>query len=196
MAAVESTMVKLGSKAPQFKLPIVTGGFVDLASYTRYSKGTVIAFVCNHCPYVKLINEQLVEIANKYLQQGISFLAISSNDVEKYPDDSPEKMVEVAREESYPFPYLYDETQEVAKSYKAACTPDLYLYDENLELVYRGQFDDSRPGNGKATTGKDLQAAIDGLLAGKVPIKQQIPSIGCNIKWKPGNEPDYFGIKK
>ena len=196
MSAVESTMVALGSKAPFFKLPIVTGGFVDLESYTRCSKGTVIAFICNHCPYVKHINPKLVELANNYIQQGLSFIAISSNDVENYPDDSPEKMLELVRELGYPFPYLYDETQSVAKSYKAACTPDFFLFDENLELVYRGQFDDSRPGNDKPVTGRDLQAAIDRLLNGESPLEQQIPSIGCNIKWIPGNEPDYFGLKK
>lgn len=196
MSAVESTMVALGSKAPSFKLPIVTGGFVDLMSYTRYSKGTLVIFICNHCPYVKHINSKLVEIANTYIQQGVAFIAISSNDVEKYPDDSPQKMAQVVREESYPFPYLYDETQSVAKSYQAACTPDFYLFDENLTLVYRGQFDESRPGNNKPVTGMDVQTAIERLLNGEAPIERQIPSIGCNIKWKAGNEPDYFGIRK
>ncbi len=193
MAAVESTMVPLGSKAPSFSLPSVTGGLVELEKYTAKSKGTVILFICNHCPYVKHLNAKLVEIANEYIQKGIAFIAISSNDVVKYPADSPENMRLVVEEEHYPFPYLFDETQEIAKAYKAACTPDLYLYDESLHLVYRGQFDESRPGNGKAVTGEDLKLAIDTLLEGKTPLERQIPSIGCNIKWKPGNEPHYFG---
>lgn len=190
MAAVESTMVSLGSKAPSFKLESVTGGVVELEKYTAKSKGTVILFICNHCPYVKHLNTKLVELANKYIQKGIAIIAISSNDVEKYPADSPENMKLVVEEEKYPFPYLYDETQEIAKAYEAACTPDIYLYDDSLHLVYRGQFDSSRPGNGEAVTGDDLKLAIDMLLEGKSPLENQIPSIGCNIKWKPGNEPN------
>jgi peroxiredoxin len=193
MAAVESTMVKLGTKAPSFTLPSVTGGNVELNKYTKNSKGTVILFICNHCPYVKHINTKLVELANKYIQKGIAFIAISSNDVENYPADSPEAMQEVSKNENYPFPYLYDETQEVAKTYEAACTPDIYLFDADLSLTYRGQFDDSRPGNGKEVTGIHLQEAIVALLEGNEPVEPQIPSIGCNIKWKPGNEPEYFG---
>lgn len=193
MSAVESTMLELKTKAPDFTLPIVTGGTLNLNKYSKNSKGIVVAFICNHCPYVKHLNSKLVEIANSYIQQGIGFVAISSNDVEKYPSDSPEKMIEVVKEEGYPFPYLYDETQEVAKDYMAACTPDFFLFDENKELVYRGQFDASRPGNGKEATGSDLKNAIDALLNGAKPVDRQIPSIGCNIKWKPGNEPNYFG---
>ncbi len=193
MSAVESTMLELGTKAPDFTLPIVTGGILNLNKYSKNSKGMVVAFICNHCPYVKHLNSKLVEIANSYIQQGIGFVAISSNDVENYPDDSPEKMIEVVKKEEYPFPYLYDETQEVAKDYMAACTPDFFLFNEENELVYRGQFDESRPGNGKEATGADLKNAVDALLEGKEPIDPQIPSIGCNIKWKPGNEPDYFG---
>lgn len=193
MSAVESTMLELGIEAPDFTLPIVTGGILNFNKYSRNSKGTVVAFICNHCPYVKHINPELVELANAYIQKGIGFVAISSNDAEKYPDDSPGKMIEVVRQESYPFPYLYDETQEVAKNYKAACTPDFFLFDGNNKLVYRGQFDGSRPGNGKEVTGVDLKNAIEALLNNEAPVEQQIPSIGCNIKWKPGNEPDYFG---
>ena len=193
MSAVESTMLELGSKAPDFTLPIVTGGILNFTKYSKRSKGIVVAFICNHCPYVKHLNKAMVNLANTYLQNGIGFIAISSNDVEKYPQDSPSKMVEVVREEGYPFPYLYDETQEVAKAFKAACTPDFYLFNNNQELVYRGQFDDSRPGNGKEATGIDLQLAIDALLKGEAPTERQIPSIGCNIKWVPDNEPDYFG---
>ncbi len=193
MAAVESTMVSLGTKAPSFKLPSVTGGAVDLEKYTANSKGTVILFICNHCPYVKHLNEKLVELANEYIQKGIAFIAISSNDIEKYPADSPEQMRVVVKEEGYPFPYLFDETQDIAKAYEAACTPDIYLYDDSLQLVYRGQFDSSRPGNGQAVTGDDLKVALNTLLNGDAPLTNQIPSIGCNIKWKPGNEPHYFG---
>ncbi|MBO6525307.1 MAG: thioredoxin family protein [Balneolaceae bacterium] len=193
MSAVESTMLELGTKAPDFTLPIVTGGILNLNKYSKNSKGFVVAFICNHCPYVKHLNRKLVEVANSYIQQGIGFVAISSNDVENYPADSPEKMIEVVKREEYPFPYVYDETQEVAKEYMAACTPDFFLFDEKNELVYRGQFDESRPGNGKETTGADLKNAIDALLEGRELVASQIPSIGCNIKWKPGNEPDYFG---
>ena len=193
MSAVESTMLELKTKAPDFTLPIVTGGILNLNKYSKFSKGIVVAFICNHCPYVKHLNSKLVEMASFYIQQGIGFVAISSNDVEKYPDDAPEKMVEVVKEEGYPFPYLYDETQEVAKDYRAACTPDFFLFNENNELIYRGQFDDTRPGNGKKATGADLKDAIDALLNGEEPAGRQIPSIGCNIKWKQGNEPDYFG---
>jgi peroxiredoxin len=196
MSAVESTMLTLGTKAPDFKLPNVSGGFVNMNSYAKNSKGVVIMFLCNHCPYVKHINSKLVELSKHFIQMGIPFVAISSNDVTMYPDDSPDKMLQVMREEGYSFPYLYDETQAVAKSFKAACTPDFYLFDKNLELVYRGQFDNSRPGNNKPVTGRDLQTAIERLLHSESPVEQQVPSIGCNIKWIPGNEPDYFGIKK
>jgi len=149
--------------------------------------------MCNHCPYVKNIKEGLVELADDYSEEELAIVAISSNDVENYPQDAPEKMAEDAEHFGYPFPYLYDESQEVAKAYKAACTPDLYLFDENRELVYRGQFDESRPGNDKPVTGDDLREAIDLLLEEGEIMEDQIPSMGCNIKWKPGNEPDYFG---
>lgn len=193
MSAVESTMMELGTEAPDFTLPIVTGGFLNLKKYTVRSRGVVIAFICNHCPYVKHINSALVQLANTYIQHGIGFIAINSNDVVNYPQDSPEKMVQVVREEMYPFPYLFDETQEVAKDYKAACTPDFFLFNKENKLTYRGQFDGSRPGNGKVPSGDDLKIAIDALLLGANVVENQIPSIGCNIKWKPGNEPDYFG---
>lgn len=193
MAAVESTMLELGIKAPDFTLPIVTGGFLTKSKYSKNSKGLVLAFICNHCPFVKHLNKELVELANTYMQKGIAFITISSNDVQNYPADSPERMVEVVREENYPFPYLYDETQEVAKAYKAACTPDFFIFDEKQKLVYRGRFDDSRPGNSVEVTGKDLQEALNNMLKGETTVSNQIPSIGCNIKWKPGNEPDYFG---
>ncbi len=193
MSAVESTMLELGTKAPDFTLPIVTGGILNLKKYSSRSKGTVIAFICNHCPYVIHINKALVELANNYIQKGIGFVAISSNDVEKYPQDGPVEMSKIVRQENYPFPYLFDEDQNVAKAYKAACTPDFFLFDEQGALTYRGQFDGSRPGNGQEATGSDLQKAIEALLSGDEPLENQIPSIGCNIKWISGNEPEYFG---
>lgn len=189
MSATPSTMLELGTEAPDFTLPSVNGGNLSL-SYADQSKGFVVMFICNHCPYVLHIEDELIKVANEYIARGIGFIAISSNDVKKYPQDSPEKMAE----KDYPFPYLYDEDQEVAKAYKAACTPDFFVFNENRKLVYRGQFDDSRPKKEKPVTGKDLRRALDAVLAGKTtPGKDQIPSIGCNIKWKPGNEPDYFG---
>lgn len=193
MAAVESTMLELGTHAPDFRLPSVTGGSVNLHSYSKHSKGVVVMFICNHCPYVKHLNASLVALANDYIHKGIGFVAISSNDIENYPQDAPDKMAEVVEKEKYPFPYLYDETQEVAKAYKAACTPDFFVFDKDLSLVYRGQFDESRPGNELPVTGNDLRTALDKLLAGDEPVENQIPSIGCNIKWKKGAEPDYFG---
>jgi peroxiredoxin len=192
MAAVESTMLELGTKAPQFSLTdTVTGKTVTLDDY-KGNKALLVMFICNHCPYVKHIKKGLVDYAADYMPKGVGIVAISSNDVENYPDDSPEKMREDAEEFGYPFPYLYDESQEVAKKYKAACTPDFFLFDERLNLVYRGQFDDSRPKNDKPVTGNDLREATGLVLAGKNVPEEQIPSIGCNIKWKKGNEPDYF----
>lgn len=189
MSATPSTMLELGTKAPDFSLKSVNGGNLSL-NYTDQSKGFVVMFICNHCPYVLHIEDELIKVANEYISKGIGFIAISSNDIEKYPQDSPEKMAEKV----YPFPYLFDETQEVAKSYKAACTPDFFVFDENKELVYRGQFDNSRPNTDKPVTGNDLRNALDAVLDGKkISAKDQIPSIGCNIKWKPGNEPEYFG---
>lgn len=193
MSAVNSTMLELGTKAPKFSLQdTVTGKTVKLKDY-RGNKALLVMFISNHCPYVKKIKEGLTEYAKDYLPKGVGIVAICSNDVENYPDDSPEKMKEDAAKYGYPFPYLYDETQEVAKAYKAACTPDLFLFDEKHELVYRGQFDNSRPGNDEPVTGKDLREATDQVLAGEEVPEDQTPSIGCNIKWKKGNEPEYFG---
>lgn len=193
MSAVNSTMLELGTKAPKFSLQdTVTGKTVQLKDY-RGNKALLVMFISNHCPYVKNIKEGLTEYAKDYLPKGVGIVAICSNDVENYPDDSPEKMKEDAAKFRYPFPYLYDETQEVAKAYKAACTPDLFLFNEKHELVYRGQFDSSRPGNDKPVTGKDLREATDLVLAGEEVPEDQTPSIGCNIKWKKGNEPEYFG---
>ena len=184
MARTPSNMLPLGTRAPGFKLPdTVSGKEMDLKSLQGV-KGTLVMFICNHCPFVKHVNSELVRLGQAYLPKGISFIAISSNDVENYPDDSPEKMKENARLQGYPFPYLYDASQEVARSYQAACTPDFYLFDSNLDLVYRGQLDDSRPGNGIPVTGADLEGAIRALLSGEPIPADQKPSIGCNIKWK------------
>lgn len=184
MSLTPSTMLPLGTIAPDFALlDTVTMNPVTLQSICG-KKGTVVMFICNHCPFVKHVNEELVRICNDYRVTGFGFVAISSNDVENYPQDSPEKMWKTAREEGYPFPYLYDETQEVAKAYNAACTPDFYLFDEDLKLVYRGQLDNSRPGNGIPVNGRDLREAMDAILNNSPQRKDQRPSIGCNIKWK------------
>lgn len=184
MARTPSNMLPLGTEAPKFNLfDTVSGKTLSLDSL-RGKQGTVVMFICNHCPFVVHVNEELVSIANEYSSKGIAFVAISSNDAKNYPQDAPDKMTLHAQENNYPFPYLYDESQAVAKAYDAACTPDLYLFDHNLKLVYRGQLDSSRPGNGIPVTGEDLRYALDCLLLGKENIKNQRPSIGCNIKWK------------
>ena len=182
--AIESKMLPLGTKAPDFVLPDTVSGKEISLSEIISKKATLIMFICNHCPYFKHINKGLVDLANDYIEKGVAFCAISSNDVVNYPQDSPEKMKLIATEEGYPFPYLYDESQDVAKAYQAACTPDFFLYDQNMELAYRGQMDDSRPSNGKPVTGKDLRNALDLLLNGEKVPEFQIPGIGCGIKWK------------
>lgn len=184
MALTSSTMAGLLTQAPDFILPDTVSGKMTSFHDIKGEKGTVVLFICNHCPYVIHVNEQLVRIALDYAQQGIGFVAISSNDVIKYPDDAPEKMKWVAKLLKYPFPYLYDESQEVARSYDAACTPDLFVYNENNQLVYRGRLDESRPGNSVPLTGKDLRLALDLLLRNEPPLTHQYPSAGCNIKWK------------
>lgn len=191
MVATNSTMLPLGTKAPAFRLPDTHGKNVSLSDFPD-ALGLVIVFMCNHCPYVKHVRGGLVQLARDYLARGVTLIGINSNDAQAYPADSPARMAEEARAAGYLFPYLYDQTQAVAKAYRAACTPDFYLFDQNQMLVYRGQLDDSRPGNGVPVTGKDLRAALDQMLAGRPVPPQQKPSIGCNIKWKPGNEPDYF----
>lgn len=184
MSRTPSNMIPLGTIAPDFKLiDAVTGNEVSLRE-KRGNRATVIFFICNHCPFVIHVNDELVRIANQYSEQGISFLAISSNDVKNYPQDAPHLMKKIAIELNYPFPYLYDESQDVAREYAAACTPDIYVFDHNLKLVYRGQLDESRPGNGIPLTGKDLRHALDCLIEGKENTQNQKPSIGCNIKWK------------
>ena len=184
-------MLPLGTKAPDFKLPDTAGKMVTLADF-KNAPALLVLFICNHCPFVKHIRSGLAQLARDYQQRGLAVVGISSNDVANYPQDSPAKMAEESKAAGYIFPYLYDETQAVAKAYRAACTPDIYLFDKDQSLAYRGQFDDSRPGNNVPVTGKDLRAAIDALLAGKPVSSTQVPSIGCNIKWKPGNVPDYF----
>ena len=184
MALTPSTMAPLGIDAPDFTLPDPVNGSERSLDELRSDTATVIMFICNHCPYVKHIQVGLVELANDYIPQGISFIAINSNDVANYPEDSPENMKAVAERLGYPFPYLFDESQEIASAYDAACTPDFFIYDKNLKLVYRGQMDDSRPGNGKPVTGSDIRDALDELIAGNDLSADQIPSIGCNIKWK------------
>lgn len=184
-------MLPLGTTAPDFKLPDTDGRTVALADFKDRS-ALLVLFICNHCPYVKHIRTGLAQLARDYSPRGVAMVAINSNDVANYPEDSPAKMKAEVKSAGYTFPYLYDETQAVAQAYRAACTPDIYLFDKNRQLVYRGQFDDSRPGNGVAVSGKDLRAALDATLAGKPVSPDQKNSIGCNIKWKPGNEPDYF----
>jgi peroxiredoxin len=180
-------MLPLGTRAPHFRLPDTVSGRTRGLEELQGRSGTVILFICNHCPFVKHVNAGVVRLANQYQPRGIAFVAISSNDVENYPDDRPEKMKETALSEGYPFPYLYDKSQEVARAYDAACTPDFYLFDRAGMLVYRGQLDDSRPGNGLPVTGADLEKALKCLLAGKPISPDQKPSLGCNIKWKPAS---------
>jgi peroxiredoxin len=191
MALTPSTMLPLGTPAPDFNLPDTNGEMVSLEDF-RGAPALLVLFICNHCPYVKHIRAGLAQLARDYLPRHVAIVAISSNDVANYPDDSPMKMKEEMKAAGYTFPYLYDETQEVAKAYRAACTPDIYLFDKNRKLVYRGQLDDSRPNSGLPVTGKDLRAALDAVLGGKPVSANQKASVGCNIKWKPGNEPDYF----
>ena len=191
MVRTASTMLPLGTVAPDFELINVDGRMIDFSAAAG-PRGTVVMFICNHCPFVKHVADQLAILGREYLPRGIGFAAISSNDVSSHPADSPEQMVAEADERGYPFPYLYDDTQDVAKAYRAACTPDFYAFDGDRRLVYRGQLDPSRPGGDTPVTGNDLRAALDALLAGKPPLAEQVPSLGCNIKWKSGNEPEYF----
>ncbi len=184
-------MLPLGTAAPDFKLPDTNGKTVSLADF-KNAPALVVLFICNHCPYVKYIRRGLAQFGEDYASKGVAIVAISSNDAKNYTEDSPAKMKEEVKLAGYTFPYLYDETQAVARAYRAACTPDIYLFDKNQKLIYRGQFDDSRPGNGASVTGNDLRAALDATLAGKPVSSNQKASLGCNIKWKAGNEPDYF----
>lgn len=184
MAETLSNMLPLGFIAPDFKLLDTVSSKELSLNDLATQEATVIMFICNHCPFVKHINDQLVKLANDYIPKGISFIAISSNDARNYPEDSPEKMKQYAQRLKYPFPYLYDKTQEIAKAYDAACTPDFYIFDKEKKCVYRGQLDDSRPGNGKPVTGKDIRVALEAILNNTSINPAQRPSIGCNIKWK------------
>ena len=191
MVRTPSTMLPLGTTAPTFSLPNVDGRILGLDDVAG-ERGTVVMFICNHCPFVKHVADQLAQLGRDYAPLGIGFVAISSNDVSGHPADSPEQMIHEAEARGYPFAYLYDETQDVARDYRAACTPDFFAFDAGLQLAYRGQLDGSRPGNGAAVTGADLRAALDALVAGRRPAEEQRPSLGCNIKWKAGREPEYF----
>ncbi len=191
MVKTASTMLPLGTSAPDFSLPDAEGKKVSLSDFSD-APAVLVIFLCNHCPFVKHIADGLAKLAGDYQEKGVAVVGINSNDADNYPDDSPAKMAEEIALRGYTFPYLVDETQQVAKAYRAACTPEFYLFDSNHQLFYRGQLDSSRPGNGVPVTGEDLRAALDVLLAGEPMPEEQRPSIGCNIKWKEGNEPDYF----
>ena len=190
--AVQSTMLEIGTLAPDFTLPDTEGKMLS-RDHFKGKKGLLVMFLSNHCPFVKHIRHELRNIAEEYQNKDVGVVAIMSNNVQTHPEDSPAKMAEEVENIGYTFPYLYDETQLVARAYRAACTPDLYLFNSDFKLVYRGQFDGSRPGNQVPVTGMDLKKALDAMLAGEQVSDNQIPSVGCNIKWKPGNEPDYFG---
>lgn len=190
MVKTASTMRQLGAPAPDFSLLNVDGKTVSLSDFR--GKPTLVMFICNHCPFVKHIAGELAKLGAEYQAKGVAVVAINSNDASKYPDDSPERMVQEVELRGYTFPYLYDETQEVAKAYQAACTPDFFLFDKDHRLFYRGQLDASRPQNGIPVTGSDLRAALDAVLVGQPAPEKQVPSIGCNIKWREGEEPEYF----
>jgi len=191
MVKTASTMLPLGTQAPDFSLPNVDGSTVSLSDFDD-AKALLVVFMCNHCPFVIHVAPELARLAAEYQAKGVAVVGISSNDVSTHPQDSPEQMVREAQERGYTFPYLYDETQEVAKAYRAACTPDFYVFDAEKKLVYRGQLDDSRPESGIPVTGEDLRAALDAVLEGKPVPEDQKPSIGCNIKWKEADAPEYF----
>lgn len=191
MARTPSTMLALGTTAPDFRLPDPSSGRMVSRDDLRDAPALLVMFLCNHCPYVKHIREGLARFAREYRDRGLAMVAINANDVVSYPEDRPERMAEEARAAGYVFPYLFDETQAVAKAYQAACTPDFFLFDRDRKLVYRGQFDGSRPGNDVPVTGADLRAAVDALLAGRPISADQRPSLGCNIKWRAGNAPAY-----
>ena len=190
MSATPSTMLALGTRMPAFRLPDANGAIVS--SEACAGRPVLVAFICRHCPFVRHIRREFARFTSEFLARGLPTFAINANDVEAFPEDGPEGMKQEAGEAGYTFPYLYDPTQSVARAYRAACTPDFFLFDRGRRLVYRGQLDASRPGNGIPVTGKDLRAALDAVLAGKAPSLLQTPSMGCNIKWKRGNEPEYF----
>jgi thiol-disulfide isomerase/thioredoxin len=191
MALAYSTMLELGAQAPAFSLPEPASGRTVSLDDVAEAPALLVAFICNHCPYVIHIREGFAAFAKEYSAKGLAVIAINANDAALYPDDSPERMAEAVRRFGYHFPYLHDASQAVAKAYRAACTPDFFLFDGGRRLVYRGQFDGARPGNGETVTGTDLRAAADATLAGQPVTGEQKPSMGCNIKWRSGNEPDY-----
>ncbi|MEZ6134368.1 MAG: thioredoxin family protein [Pirellulaceae bacterium] len=191
MVRTASTMLPLGTEAPDFSLPDCDGKTVSRDDF-RGRRGLLVMFICNHCPFVKHVAPELARLSDDYQSKGIGVVGISSNDIVAHPDDSPEMMKREAAERGYHFPYLYDATQAVAQAYQAACTPDFYLFDGDMKLVYRGQLDDTRPNQGSEANGRDLRAALDALLAGEAPAESQKPSIGCNIKWKSDSTPAYF----
>jgi peroxiredoxin len=180
----------IGAKAPDFSHPNIDGKIISLKDFAD-APTLLVMFICNHCPYVQHLREHLAQLVKEYQAEGVAVVGINSNDVERYPDDAPDKMAEVAKRYGFTFPYLLDESQEVAKAYRAACTPDFFLFDKERKLIYRGQYDDSRPNNNIPVTGKDLRTALDAALADRPVPQDQVPSLGCGIKWKPGNEPDY-----
>ena len=191
MVLTPSTMLPLGTKAPAFSLPNLEGKQVSLDDFAG-APAYLVVFMCNHCPYVKHVAPQLATLAKEYQAKGVAVVGINSNDVKSHPDDAPDMMAQEAKARGYTFPYLFDATQKVAHAYKAACTPDFYVFDKDKKLAYRGQLDSSRPDSGIPVTGQDLRAALDAVLAGKPVAADQKPSIGCNIKWMAGNEPEYF----
>lgn len=194
MTTTPSTMRPLGIQAPEFHLTDTGGRTVSLADF-KDAPALLVAFICNHCPFVQHIRQELARLAREYQARGVAIVGINANDASRYPDDSPARMAEEVKAAGYTFPYLFDETQEVARAYRAACTPDFFLFDAGRRLVYRGQMDDSRPGNGLPVTGKDLRAALDAVLSDRPIPAAQKPSMGCDIKWKPGNEPDPFASR-
>ena len=196
MVATPSTMVGLGTKAHSFRLPDTKSGTLYEFNFSSKAKGCLIAFICNHCPYVLHILPTLSQLCNQWQEKGLKVVFISSNDVDNYPADSPDFMMQLTKEYDFRFPYLFDEDQRVALAYQASCTPDFFLYDSRYSLFYRGQFDDSRPGNNKVVNGHDLELAVEGLLSNLSAPEIQHPSLGCNLKWKKGNEPDYFTPNK
>lgn len=195
MVLTPSTMLSLGTLAPPFQLPDVVSGKTIALDAFEGKAGLLVMFICQHCPFVKHIQQELAKLGKDYASTDLGILAISANDANNYPDDAPEKLKAMAQALEFAFPLCYDESQAVAKAYTAACTPDFFLFDRDRRLAYRGQLDDSRPGNDLPVTGKNLRSAINLVLAGKPVRPDQKPSIGCNIKWKPGNEPDYFGVQ-
>ena len=193
MVAVASTMLPLGTRVPEFSLVNAVGGRRVSPGDYRDAQALLVMFICNHCPYVRHVRQEIGRVAADYAPRGVALIAINSNDVAAYPDDAPPHMRQLAADEGWRFPFLFDETEAVAKAFRAACTPEFYLFDGDRKLAYRGQLDDSRPKNDVPVTGRDLRAALEAVLAGRPVAAEQRPSVGCSIKWKPGNAPEWFG---